>query len=539
MKLSHSRVETFKSCPLKYKFRYIDKLRVIKNQDANNPLYIGTALHESIERGLDHGIKKYLDEYYLMTDDHVHEIMKLENLVPKVKTLLPDEAGMQYEHEIKHPLFTGFIDLIKDNGIYDFKYSNNIDHYMKSPQLHLYKYFYELETGRTIDHLYFVFVPKTFIRQRRNEDLYQFRKRLKETLDEMDVTIKEVPYDPNQVINYLLDAVALTTAEKYEKKESRLCDWCEYQEFCKKGEDYMILPKNERREKTIDRKPDMWIYADSYVGKSTFVDHFEDLLFLNTDGNTDNTTSPFVAIADEVTHDGRLKKRKFAWEVFLDVIGELEKHESSFQTVAIDLIEDLYEHCRLYVYNREGWSHESDGQYGKGWDMVKIEFLSNIKRLKNLGYQIIYISKEIKSEINLKSGRQITVVKPNIQDKTANILAGTVDLTLRAYMDGENRYLQLKKDENVFGGGRFNFKKEIIPLEYDEFMKALEEAQESEETQKPQPRVEVKVEAAGETEEVAEKIAEQIAEQVAEKTNAASNGEETPGRRSRRNREEN
>lgn len=196
--------------------------------------------------------------------------------------------------------------------------------------------------------------------------------------------------------------------------------------------------------------------------------------------------------------------------------------------MAIDLIEDLYEHCRLYVYNREGWSHESDGQYGKGWDMVKIEFLSNIKRLKNLGYQIIYISKEIKSEINLKSGRQITVVKPNIQDKTANILAGTVDLTLRAYMDGENRYLQLKKDENVFGGGRFNFKKEVIPLEYDEFMKALEEAQESGETQnpQPQPRVEVKVE---ETEAAEEK----------EAAEEPSQGEETPGRRSRRNREEN
>lgn len=41
----------------------------------------------------------------------------------------------------------------------------------------------------------------------------------------------------------------------------------------------MTLPKNIRREKKIDERPDFWIYGDSYVGKSTFVDKFDDLLF--------------------------------------------------------------------------------------------------------------------------------------------------------------------------------------------------------------------------------------------------------------------
>ena len=66
----------------------------------------------------------------------------------------------------------------------------------------------------------------------------------------------------------------------------------------------MTLPKNIRREKKIDERPDFWIYGDSYVGKSTFVDKFDDLLFLNTDGNTDNTTSPVINIKDEVVKRG-------------------------------------------------------------------------------------------------------------------------------------------------------------------------------------------------------------------------------------------
>lgn len=241
----------------------------------------------------------------------------------------------------------------------------------------------------------------------------------------------------------------------------------------------MILPENKRRERKIDTSPDMWIYGDSYVGKSTFVDQLVDLLFLNTDGNIDNTTSPVISIKDEMVQvTKRTTERKFAWERFLEVVDELEKKENSFKRICIDLVEDLYEHCRLYMYDKLGIEHEQDAGYGKGWDMVRTEYLSTIKRLKSLGYQIIYISKEIESEITLKNGTKLTVIKPNIADKVANILAGTVDLTTRAYMDGENRYLLLEKKENIFGGGRFNFKVDKISLNKDEFIKALEEAQE-------------------------------------------------------------
>ena len=76
-------------------------------------------------------------------------------------------------------------------------------------------------------------------------------------------------------------------------------------------------------------------------------------------GNTDNTTSPVVRIADQVTVEGRMTKRKLAWDVFLDV-AELEKRQNNFKRIAIDLVEDLYEHCRLYIYDKLGIEHEQD-----------------------------------------------------------------------------------------------------------------------------------------------------------------------------------
>lgn len=483
---------TFQQCPYKFKLRYIDKLEIIPNIDPWNPLICGNTIHVGAEKGLQQALQFYKSNYLLINDLHINEMIKFGILIPKIKELLKDINILYQEYTIDIPEFIGIVDLITQNengtvDIFDFKYSNNVDNYMDSSQLHLYKYFLEQE-GFKVNRLGFIFIPKTFIRQRKDENLYQFRKRLIKTVEESKIQLVEIKYDESKVEEFFKGIEEIEQAIEYPKNITNLCNWCEYEELCIKGEDYMILPENKRRERKIDTSPDMWIYGDSYVGKSTFVDQFDDLLFINTDGNTDNTTSPLIQIKDEITVQGRLTTRKFAWEIFLDVVAELEKKENSFKRICIDLVEDLYEHCRLYMYDKLGIEHEQDAGYGKGWDMVRTEYLSTIKRLKTLGYQIIYISKEIESEITLKNGTKITTIKPNIADKVANILAGTVDLTTRAYMDGNERYLLLEKKENIFGGGRFNFKVDKVALNKDEFIKALEEAQQASEEENKRTR---------------------------------------------------
>ncbi|NFH47243.1 Dna2/Cas4 domain-containing protein [Clostridium sporogenes] len=501
MQYSHSRVESFKGCPYKYKLRYIDKLKTISNQDANNALICGNTIHLGAEKDLKAALKFYKSNYYIMSDLNINEIIKFEYLIPKLKELLLDINIYAQEYLISTHRFRGIVDLITFNtdgtvDVFDFKYSNAIEHYMESPQLHIYKYFLE-QKGFKVRKLGFIFIPKISIRQKKEEDLYQFRKRLIQELKASKIQIAEVPYDPNKVIEFFDNIIDTKEVKEYKKNPTNLCSWCEYEEYCLKEIDYMLLPKNQRRERKIDTNPDLWIYADSYVGKSTFVDHYDDLLFLNTDGNTDNTTSPVIRIMDKVWYEGRIQKKKFAWEFFIEAIKELEKKENDFKRVCIDLVEDMYEHCRLYTYDKLGIEHEQDAGFGKGWDMVRTEYLSAIKRLKNLGYQIIYVSKEVVKEINLKNGAKLTTINPNINDKVANVLAGTVDLTVRAYMKDEDRFLQLEKKENVFGGGRFNFKVKKIPLDMKEFIKALEEAQEgvktySKMTEEQQPNKEEK-----------------------------------------------
>lgn len=474
--ISYSRVSMFGICPAKFRYKYIDELVHLPTDDPKDPLKLGTALHTTLEKGFSEGEREYYNSYFHITDDHISEMIKVELVAKDVE--LPDG---EYEVEIKSGKFIGYIDLVSPNDdgtvdIYDFKYSNNIKAYYHSGQLHIYKFYYEKIFKKKVKNLYYLFFPKSHIRQKKNESLEEYRYRIVSELSGKQIIKVKIYYDPNRIKQYfnLIDEIEKTT--NYPKREKPHCKWCEYKEYCLEGDDTMLLPKNEKKQIEITKNPHMWIYADSYVGKSTFVDNFPNLLFLNTDGNTQNIRSPYISLKDNVEKEGRMIKRKSAWELFLDILTELELKDNDFKTIAIDLIEDLYEHCRIYVFDREGWIHESDGNYGKGWSVVWTEFVSAIKRFKNAGYQIIYISKEKVTEIKHKSYTE-TKYQPNINDRISNALAGTVSMTIRAYMDGDKRFLQLKKLDNCFGGSRFNWTKDEIPLDFDKFMKVLHDSQ--------------------------------------------------------------
>lgn len=496
-KTSYSKAGTFIQCPRKYELRYIEGLEAPFNCDATNPLALGTMLHEVIELGIDKATENYEAKYPVLTDLMVNELMKMRVLGPRAAELVWDSCDCEepvFETELDCDGFVGYVDCLIPRGkglwtMLDFKYSNNVDRYLESSQLSVYKYFYEkTHPGEIVQDMAFLIVPKTTIRQKKTEDLYQFRERLQATLEDMRPKLYRVEYDASAVADFLADSMKMANAEEFPKCESRLCDWCDYKDYCLGGNDMLVLPKNERRQETVITDPDMWIYADSYVGKSTFVDHFDDVLFINTDGNTQNITSPFVQIADELVREGRMTKKVLAWAKFREVIDELEKHENTFKVIALDLVEDLYEHCRFYVFDQLGIKHESDGGYGKGWDMVRTEFLSQMKRLKSLGYRVIYISKELVTEITYANGLKVSTFKPNIADKVANVLAGTVTMTLRAYMDERGHFLQLRKNENVFGGGRIDFKQDRCDLTVEAFNEALLAAQGKPVAAEPAPK---------------------------------------------------
>lgn len=497
MRVSHSRVDLFNKCPYRYRLRYVEGLNTIPDTEPDNALILGTALHTGIEEGVEQALSFYQSSFPILTDDHIHEMMKLEAMIQKAKALLP--PGGTFELPIGNSDFTGFMDYLVPIGkglkldglvsgedleefeafdLYDFKYSNNGKSYSVSGQLHEYKYWYELtHPGHRIRNMYFLIVPKVKIRQKKTETLMQFRDRLQDALKEAEPYLMPVQYDPMKIIGFLTDVKHMVEAADFPKNPNHFCGWCEYQEYCEKGWNYMLLPKNERRSLNATKKKVVWLYGAPFSGKTFFANQFPDPLMLNTDGNIKFVDAPYIAIRDTVTVEGRLTKRYLAWEVFADAVAELEKKQNDFKTIVVDLLEDTYEACRVYICDRQGWKHESDDSF-RAWDMVTSEFLNTIKRLVSLDYEnIILISHEDRSrDLTRKSGDKISSIRPNLREKVANKVAGMVDLVARIVADDNDRVLSFKTSEVIFGGGRLTVHNKEIPLDYEAFCEVYEEA---------------------------------------------------------------
>lgn len=476
--------------------RYIHGITTIPPTEPDNPLIMGQTVHTGIEKTLEEAIREYSFSYPIITDEHINEIIKFETVIPLAREAIPH--GGKFEVEIADDDFHGFIDYLVPMGymskeaifnpygedvdifdLYDFKYSNNVSGYKQSNQLHLYKYFFERNNpGKKIRNMYLLFIPKVSIKQKKTETLLDFRQRLKEELSSVEVKTVQIGFNPEKVIDFLFGIKAVKEESDFPQQKSYLCRFCEFQDYCEKGwEFFMKLPENKRRNIEAVEKRVLWIYGVPFCGKTTFANSFPDPLMLNTDGNIKFVDAPYIRIKDEIKVEGRQTKRTLAWDVFKDTISELEKKDNTFRTIVVDLLEDLYEHCRLYMYQQMGISHESDDSF-RAWDKVRGEFLNTLKRLMNLDYEnIILISHEDTSkDITKKGGDKITAIKPNLQDKVANKVAGMVDVVARIVADGETRTFSFKSNEVIFGGGRLKVNAKDIPLDVNALFSVYDEA---------------------------------------------------------------
>lgn len=470
MKFSYSRVGCYANCPYQYQLKYIDNLRTIPETNPDNALWLGLGLHKGIETGsAELGVAEYQSHFNLITDEIINYSLQLEYQIPRVIELLPE--GGEHELEIDTDDFKGFIDYVCGDTLYDFKFSNNIDNYLQSPQLSIYKNKLELvRPDIKINHLKYVFVPKIQIRQKMKakppETIVEFRKRLKEQLDTSEIRVIEVNYNSDSVAQFNNCCQLLKDIKKFPKNPTKLCGWCDFQEYCESNSftDYMII-KNEGEDKSMYKK--IWVYGSPFSGKTTLACGSPKHFVLSTDGNAQYITKDYKLITDEVTKNGRITLRKLAWTVFKEEIERLEAG-SDYETIVVDLVEDTYEMARLFMYDKLGITHESDDSF-RAWDKVRTEYLSTMRRLINLPYNIVLISHEDTSkDITKKSGENITAIKPNINDKVANKLAGMVALVGRTVVDGNNYTLQIKTDEVVFGGGRLGINNVTVPNNWKE-----------------------------------------------------------------------
>ena len=234
-----------------------------------------------------------------------------------------------------------------------------------------------------------------------------------------------------------------------------------------------MLPPNQPRVIDLSTRKKIWVYGAPFVGKSYFANHFPSPIFLNTDGNINSFTAPYVLIKNE--YKGQIRT-KMAWDIFVETVTELARGGHDYKTVVVDLVEDTYEHCRFWSYAKLGIKHESDNSF-MAWDFVRNNFLNVYKQLTTLPLNVVLISHEDTTrDLTKRTGATTSVIAPAIQEKVANKLSGMVDIVARITKEDKGRFLNFKSDAYMFGGGRLNIPHSQIKCSYED-LDALYKAQ--------------------------------------------------------------
>ena len=151
------------------------------------------------------------------------------------------------------------------------------------------------------------------------------------------------------------------------------------------------LPKDEKLQPKT-QPHNFFIWGKTMSGKSYFASFFPHPLVLNTDGNSEQGTAPSIQIRNIRDEDGKLKQS--AIQQLDDVITALSQ-KNTFQTLVVDVIDDICVMLEQAICIDNGVQALSDIPYGKGYAIFNTVLQQFVMDLKALPMNIIYISREI------------------------------------------------------------------------------------------------------------------------------------------------
>lgn len=224
----------------------------------------------------------------------------------------------------------------------------------------------------------------------------------------------------------------------------------------------------------------MVLYGEPGVGKSVFASKSPKPFFICTDGNYE-WLEEFGAKSEDhanVTSWGDAKAifEKVSTSAF-----------DKYETIVVDLTEDLFKWCEQEYCVRNKIEHLSDLGYGKAYDTTRNEFFIEICKLFALDKNIILLMHGIQYTVKDRRGVEHTKYSPSsrIPDKVMDMIEGRTRYFLRCYLKDEEledgtllkkRYLSLIPKPDEFGIVRGIDENKVphdIPLEWSEFAKAI------------------------------------------------------------------
>lgn len=220
----------------------------------------------------------------------------------------------------------------------------------------------------------------------------------------------------------------------------------------------------------------MVLYGEPGVGKSVFACKAPKPFFICSDGN--------YAWLEDFGADPDAYVEVSSWD---EAKKAFAKDYSEYETIVVDLTEDLFKWCEREYCVRNKIEHLSDLGYGKGYDATRNEFFTEMCKLISLDKNIIFLMHGLSITVKDRRGVEHTKYIPSnrLPDKVIDMIEGRVRYFLRCYVkdveteDGKvekKRFLSLVPKPNEFGIIRGVNENEIpqdIPLDFNEFAKII------------------------------------------------------------------
>ncbi|WP_270282315.1 AAA family ATPase, partial [Enterococcus faecalis] len=197
-----------------------------------------------------------------------------------------------------------------------------------------------------------------------------------------------------------------------------------------------ILPEN-KPQTPKDTPRNYFIWGPTMGGKSFLASQFPNPVIFNTDGNAEANTVPSVQLRNIKDTNGKIKRSVIDQLDKLITALQTEKH--TYETVVLDVIDDIVVMIEQYICDKEGVETLGDIPYGKGYAAFTNIFQQLVIELKSLPMNVIYISR---NATKLEGTTEIEI--PSLKEKHQNIVNGNCDLSIQCKKVGKN-YIRVAK----------------------------------------------------------------------------------------------
>lgn len=179
-----------------------------------------------------------------------------------------------------------------------------------------------------------------------------------------------------------------------------------------------------------------------------------------------------------------------SWGDFLSVLNQLlllttqrdaavakgEDFSLPYETVAIDVVDILYDYCTKYILQRESADSVKDIPHGAGYGMIEKEFDEKIQKIVSAGYGLVLLSHAQEGVTDSETG--ISKNTPTMEKRCKKICTRLVDLygfLTKAKNDKGEEIRLIFTEDCPYGdaGNRIDYLEGVIPLNYVELEKAI------------------------------------------------------------------